>query len=190
MVMVPNFQPRRSGIVINNYFNCRGGAKDCNCNVINVSKGLDNCGYIGSNSKVNVDKKKYKDLVMECFGEIKNNSLRNRLKELSESFKGEVFLNHRHKERFYNFLQDQDLDINYISSRIIAILFLFTGDERLWKASKNSIRLNGFNFEDIFLKEINTDGYALYQTAKAISTGKECIRINELADKDLIDDYI
>ncbi|NLM03981.1 MAG: hypothetical protein GX214_03050 [Clostridiales bacterium] len=22
MVMVPNFQPRRSGIVINNYFNC------------------------------------------------------------------------------------------------------------------------------------------------------------------------
>ncbi len=23
MVMVPNFQPRRSGIVINNYFNCK-----------------------------------------------------------------------------------------------------------------------------------------------------------------------
>jgi hypothetical protein len=24
MVMAPNFQPRRSGIVINNYFNCEG----------------------------------------------------------------------------------------------------------------------------------------------------------------------
>jgi len=49
---------------------------------------------------------------------------------------------------------------------------------------------NGFNFEDICLKEINTDGYALYQTAKTISTGNECIKINELADKELIDDFI
>ncbi|CCQ94828.1 hypothetical protein CULT_2080001 [[Clostridium] ultunense Esp] len=43
---------------------------------------------------------------MDCFGKIKNNSLGERLKELSKSFKGEVFLNHRHKERFYNFLQE------------------------------------------------------------------------------------
>ena len=190
MVMVPNFQPKRSGIVINNYFNCEGGAKDCNRNVINVSKCLDKSGYIGSDFKVNVDKKRYKDLVMDCFGKIKNNSLRDRLKALSKNFKGEVFLNHNHKERFYNFLQDQDLNINYISSRSIAILFLFTADERLWKASEDSIRLNGFNFEGICLREINTDGYALYQTAKTISTGKECIRINELADRNLIDDYI
>ncbi len=38
MIMVPNFQPRRTGIVINNYFNCEGGTKDCNHNVINFSK--------------------------------------------------------------------------------------------------------------------------------------------------------
>lgn len=25
MMMAPNFSPRRSGIVINNYFNCEGG---------------------------------------------------------------------------------------------------------------------------------------------------------------------
>lgn len=167
-----------------------GGAKDCNCNSFNVSKGLDNCGYIGSDFKPNVDKKRYKDLVMECFGKIKNNSLRERLKAPSKNFKGGSILNHRHKERFYKFLQDQDLDINYISSRFIAILFIFTADQRLWKASEDSIRLNGFNFEGICLKEINTDGYALYQTAKTISTDKECIKTNELADRDLIYDYI
>lgn len=123
MVMVPNFEPRRSGIVINNYFNCGGGAKDCNCNVINVSKGLDKCGYIGSDFKVNVDKKRYKDLVMECFGKIKNNSLRNRLKELSKNFKGEVFLNHNHKERFYNVLQNNGSDINDINQGILLFYF-------------------------------------------------------------------
>lgn len=36
MMLVPNFHPRRSGIVINNYFNWEGGVKDCNCNVINA----------------------------------------------------------------------------------------------------------------------------------------------------------
>ena len=34
MVMMTNFQPRRSGIVINNYFCCQGDGKDCNCNAI------------------------------------------------------------------------------------------------------------------------------------------------------------
>lgn len=85
MVMVLNFKSRRSGIVINNYFNCSGGAKDCNCNVINVSKGLDKCGYIGSGFKSNVDKKRYKDLVMECFCRIKK-FLRERLKDLSKNY--------------------------------------------------------------------------------------------------------
>lgn len=52
MLMVPNFQPRKSGIVINNYFNCQGGVKGCNCNVINVNKGWDKCGYIASDFKI------------------------------------------------------------------------------------------------------------------------------------------
>ena len=145
MVMVPNFQPRRSGIVINNYFNCQGGDGDCKLSVINVDDSCRKCGYNSSNSKVNVDKKRYKDLVMECFGRIKNNSLRNRLKELSRNFKGEVFLNYQHKERFYNFLQDQDLDTNHMQSRFIAILFLLTANEGLWEVSKHLIKLTGFD---------------------------------------------
>lgn len=48
MVMVPNFQPRRNGIVINNYFNCEGGVKDCNSSLINVSNRCNDCGYIHS----------------------------------------------------------------------------------------------------------------------------------------------
>ena len=47
---------------------------------------------------------------------------------------------------------------------------------------------NGFDFSQIHLKEISTNGYALYQTAKTISMGKEYIQINEIADEDLIDD--
>jgi hypothetical protein len=36
------------------------------------------------------------------------------------------------------------------------------------------------------LNGINTDGYALYQTARTILFGKEYIRMNEIADEYLI----
>ena len=188
MVMIPNFQPRRNGIVINNYFNCRGGGENCKLSVINVDDSCRNCGYNDWNFKVNVDKKRYKDLVMECFGRIKNNSLRNRLKELSKSFKGEVFLNYQHKERFYNFLQEENWQTHDISSRYIAILFLLTADESLWKNSEEILKDNKVDLKKICLKGIDTNAYALYQTAKTLSSGRECIKINELADKDLIED--
>ncbi len=46
MMLVPNFQPRRSGIIINNYFNFKEGVKNCNCNMLNVSNRCNDCGYI------------------------------------------------------------------------------------------------------------------------------------------------
>ena len=157
---------------------------------VDVDDNCVNCEYISLNFKVNVDRKRYKDLVMECFGKINNIFLRERLKELSKDFKGEVFTNHYHKERFYNFLENQDWKIGNIPPKFITILFLLTADEGLWKVSKDLIRPNAFDLKGICLKGIDTNGYALYQTAKTLSTGKECIRINELADKELIDNNI
>ena len=188
MVMVPNFQPRGSGMVINNYFNCQGGDENCKLSVINVDDNCKNCGYDDWNFKVNVDKKRYKDIVMDCFGRIKNHSLRDRLKELSKSFKGEVFLNYQHKERFYNFLQEENWQTHDISSRYIAILFLLTADEILWKNSKEILKDNKIDLKKICLKDTDTNAYALYQTAKTLSSGRECIKSNELADKELIED--
>lgn len=52
MMLAPNFTPRRSGIVIKNYFNCEGGFTDCNC----------------------TDEIEYVDLIKGCFGKINNNA--------------------------------------------------------------------------------------------------------------------
>ena len=163
MVMVPNFQPRRSGIVINNYFNFKGGAKDCNCNPISVSNKCLNCGYINSNLQFNVDKVEYKDLIKDSFGKLNNNALKSRLKLLSSKFKGEIFLNNSHKESFYNSLQEQEMDLMDRSPKYLAILFLLTSDKTLWKLSKDASSLSGFDFNKILLRNISTDAYALYQ---------------------------
>src|SRR5699024_8388682 len=99
--------------------------------------------------KINVDKKRYKDLVMDCFGRIKNKSLRDRLRNLVNNFKGEVFLNYQHKERFYNFLQEQDWRTDDISSRFLAILFLLSADKNLWRNSEEVLKNSKLDLKKI-----------------------------------------
>lgn len=188
MIMVPNFQPRRCGVVINNYFNCEGGARDCNSSLINGSNRCNDCGYIHPSFLSNVDKMRYKSLIKDCFGKIKNLSFKDRLKLLTNNFKGEIFLNPNHKERFQHVIYEQGLDIYDISPRYIAIIFLLTSDETLWNLLGHTVKPNGFDFNKCNLKQISTEGYAIYQMAKTIWTGKESIEISEIGDVDLIDD--
>ncbi|WP_312906867.1 hypothetical protein [Tissierella praeacuta] len=190
MLMVPNFQPRRSGIVINNYFNCEGGVKDCNSSLINISNRCNDRGYIHSSILSNLDKVGYKNLINECFGKTRNYSFKYRLKLLTNNFKGEIFLNLNHKERFYRVIYEQDLDIYDISPRYIAVIFLLTSDETLRNLLEHTVKPNGFNFNKCNLKQISIDGYAIYQMAKTIWTGKESIEISEIADVDLINDKV
>jgi len=188
MMLAPNFPQRGSGIVINNHFNCKGGIEICNGCVAKVeSRGIPNDCFCFK-EKLEADEIEYTDLIRDCFGKIKNYSLKDRLKLLSSRFTGQLFLNHNHKERFYHLIQKQDIDIENGSPSYLAVIFLLTADEVLWNISEHSVCLNGFDFSQIHLRQISTEGYALYQTAKTISTGKEYIRISEIADKELIDD--
>lgn len=104
-----------------------------------------------------MDRCKYKNLVRECFGKINNYYLKDRLKFLTNKFKGEIFLNYNHKEKFYNVLQKQDLNISHISPRDIAMFFLLTADDMLWKNSEHIVDLNRIDFKGI-CRETNTEG--------------------------------
>lgn len=47
MMLAPNFPQRRSGVVINNHFNCRGGIKICNgCVPVANVKSRGNPNYV------------------------------------------------------------------------------------------------------------------------------------------------
>ena len=62
MMMAPNFIPRGSGIVINNYFNCEGGVVDCNCTKSGVGGRSSTNMYINLKAKLKGDEVKYSDL--------------------------------------------------------------------------------------------------------------------------------
>lgn len=70
----------------------------------------------------------------------------------------------------------------------LATLFLLTADDKLWCAAKDHVYLDSFDFKRMQLKAINTDGYAIYQTARTIYSAKEHIKLDEIADKYLIGD--
>ena len=188
MMLAPNFSPRGSGIVINNHFNCEGGIKICAGCVAKVKNGGNSNDCFCFKEKLEADEIEYTDLIKDCFGIIKNSVLKGRLQLLSSKFTGELFLNHSHKERFYHIHHKQDIEVWERSPSYLAVIFLLTADEVLWNISEHAVGLNGFDFSNIHLRQISTDGYALYQTAKTISTGKEYIRISEIADRELIDD--
>ena len=67
MMVAPNFSPRRSDIIINNYFNWEVGGIKCSCteDIKEFNYYTDICFYfIGREG----DEIKYKDLVQACFG--------------------------------------------------------------------------------------------------------------------------
>lgn len=174
MMLAPNFSPRRSGVVTNNS-KCKGGVYKCN----------DCFCFI---EKLDADEVEHRDLIKDCFGKIKSYDLKERLKLLSNSFNGGLFLNSNHKKRFYQVHYKQGADVCDRSPSYLAVLFLLTADKVLWDISEHAVCLNGFDFSQIHLRQVSTEGYALYQMAKTIWLGKEYIRISEIADEDLVDD--
>ena len=177
-----------TSVLGNNHFNCEGGIKICNGCIAKVKSRGNPSDCFCFKEKLEADEIGYVDLIRDCFESIKNYALRERLKILNNRFTGQLFINHNHKERFYHLIQKQDIYIEDGSPSYLAVIFLLTADEVLWKISENAICSNGFDFSQIHLRQISTEGYALYQTAKTISTGKEYIRISEIADRELIDD--
>lgn len=125
----------------------------------------------------------YKRLLKNCFGNFRHRYLNKRLQKLIQRYDGEWFLTATHKQRVMTICKP------YTSKKICAVTYLLYADEDLWNRASSHICSGEINLTDIPLRGISTDGYALYQTARAIATGKEHIHINEIADEQLIGNF-
>lgn len=81
-----------------------------------------------------------------------------------------------HRHRFLRYYRET------FSNQSCAALYLLSADEILWYRAYGHIFTDEISVKNIPLQGISTDGYALYQTAKTITTGKKHIYINEIAD--------
>lgn len=181
MMLVPNFLPRGSGVIVVKQHDKKDNLRCSDCN-----------NYVGAQCSEKLAARLicYKTIVENCYKGFKSYRFKKRLGNLVRNFDGDVFINLYHRFRFCKVCQIQNVSIKNRNPAYLAVLFLLTADDRLWDSTKDKIYLDCFDFKRMNLNGINTDGYALYQTARTILLGKEYIRMNEIADEDLIGEDI
>ena len=188
MMLVPRFSPRQKGlIVVGETTDVKGEIKKCrSCEKC----GKDNCGGTACTNltnRIGMSSVNYREMIIECFSEIGHFYFKKRLTDLVASSPNGWFISEAHEVRFENvceMLKIYKMDRN---PRYLATLFLLTADGRLCSLAKEYIYPNYFEFMHIRLSGMTTNSYALYQVAKTIYTGKEYIKLNEIADGHLID---
>ncbi len=188
MMLVPNFLPRGSGVIVQKKLQNKNESIRCpNCNNYFCDQCSEKiCGSFCE--KLAARLICYKTIVENCYKEFKSYRFKKRLGRLVRNFDGDVFINLNHRFRFCKVCRIQNISIENRNPIYIAVLFLLTADDRLWDSTKDKIYLDSFDFKRMNLNGINTDGYALYQTARTILLGKEYIRMDEIADEYLIGD--
>jgi len=100
-----------------------------------------------------------------------------------------LFRNTRHKNR-WNSLVKKGLLEGKASPAFTAALFLLTSDEFLWNKARYHVGNGKISFAEIDIRGIDTDGYAIFKTAKELYGGERHIRLSELTDPDLIGDKL
>ncbi|WP_312048292.1 hypothetical protein [Anaerotignum sp.] len=188
MMLVPRFSPRQKGlIVVGETTEVKGGIKKCRSN---KKCGKDNCGGTACTNftnRIGMSSVNYREMTIECFSEISYFYFRKRLSDLVASSPDDWFISEAHEIRFENICGSLRVHNKGSNPRYLATLFLLTADGRLCSLAKEHIYSNRFEFKNIRLSGMTTNSYALYQVAKTIYTGKEYIKLNEIADKHLID---
>lgn len=188
MMLVPNFLPRRSGVIV-----VQRIKNEVKLSELEESSYLvPGCCRAGMSSKFSkqlaAGEISYGEIICRCFEKCKSSNLNRRLELLVRNYDGNIFLDQIHCSRFRTVCRIQNVSIENRCPVYLATLFLLTADDKLWCAAKDHVYLDSFDFKRMQLKAINTDGYAIYQTARTIHSAKEHIKLDEIADKYLIGD--
>ena len=186
MMLVPNFLPRRSGVIVVQRIRNEEVPSRFEKDYEHIT------AYCNSNTSSRVSNQiaggviNYEEIICSCFEKCESHRLNVRFGDLIRNHDGEIFLSPKHRSRFQTVCRIQNEAIENRSPSYLATLFLLTVDDNLWCAAKDHIYLDRFDFKKMHLHGINTDGYAIYQMAKTIHYAKEYIKLNEITDKQLI----
>ena len=92
------------------------------------------------------------------------------------------FRNQRHREMFTKAIHLLDRG-NYT---LMAVVYLFAADTRLWSMTEKSICYSGVDFSRIRLRNCSVGLYTLYCAAKDLYYGTDRLIIGDLADAEVV----
>lgn len=94
-----------------------------------------------------------------------------------------MYNNKRHREIFEKAIIKKN-ENNYA---LIAVIYLFTSDNELWKVTKDHVKKNTIEFDKIKLNAIYSKGYILYCVAKDLYLKTGHVTISDITNKHLVD---
>ena len=93
-----------------------------------------------------------------------------------------MYNNKRHQEIFEKAIIKKN-ENNY---PLLAAIYLFTSDNELWKVTKDHVKKNKIEFDEIKLNAIYSKGYILYCVAKDLYLGTGHVTISDITNKHLV----
>ena len=98
-----------------------------------------------------------------------------------------MFTGQKHKERFLNEIGTLKQSNSYFNRKFLSALYTITSDDFLWEASKNSIKYNYIDFNQINIRGISVNSHQLLQFSKDILLENEML-IQDIIDRKLYND--
>ena len=92
------------------------------------------------------------------------------------------FRNQRHQELFHQAIRRLDRQ-NYT---LMAVVYLFAADNRLWSMTEKSICYSGVDFSRIQLRNCSSGMYTLFCAAKDLYFGTDRLILGDLADVEVV----
>ena len=188
MTEVPNFLPRRRGVIIVSELHQQNECTQCDtCRDWENGRCLfDLC--INMTKRIFDQEVTFKELILFTHIRIRDNDFRMRLNEyIKESgTKSMTFLNANHQKLFTEVTKHKECG----SAAFLSAIYLLTADDTLWVKAVTSIGASTVQFGNIRLGTVSVEVYTLFMTAKDLYSGSKNITIRDLADKNLISQQI
>ena len=129
MMLVPNFMPRRSGVIIVKKLQNKNESIRCiDCNYFigsQCSKNICSC----FTERLEAGMICYETIVKNCYKEFKSYHFKRRLARLVRNFDGDIFINPIHRFRFYKVCRIQNVSMENRNPSYLAVLFLLTAEK-------------------------------------------------------------
>jgi len=190
MQIPAGFRPRGGGVRVFKY-----SAEDCDCrycpHIAEKEKRCEAESCVCFPERLGAGCVPYAELVSRMAAEISVAAFTMRVQTLlqEKEVMKLLFRNARHKNR-WNSLAKKGLLEGKASPAFAAALFLLTSDEFLWNKARYHVGNGKISFAEIDIRGIDTDGYAIFKTAKELYGGERNILLSELTDPDLIGDKL
>lgn len=150
----------------------------------------DLCPYIIE--RIQAGKLDYEQLLNEtiCVQFQKYPMVIKRLEILPTIYENDLFLDDSHRSRFYITLHKVKTSYGSPNLQYLAALYLLTARKQLWQIVENEVYAKKIYFENVKLRDINTECYTYYQMARMLFDDVPRITIYELTDRKLIPDTV